>query len=368
MKSRIEWTTVLFLFFTTLASVTIIPYYAMTYGVHLSIVLFGLIFGVATNLSITAGYHRLFAHKAYDANRWVKWLYVLIGSAAFQGSVMKWSSDHRRHHANEDTDQDPYSINKGFFYAHMEWLFYKESADQPIHAPDLANDKLLALQNKYYGLFAFGCGFVFPTLVGWALGSAIEGFLFGGVLRAVLTMHSTFLVNSLAHTWGRRPYSLDITAKDNFVVAILTHGEGYHNFHHKFQFDYRNGIRWYHWDPTKWVIQSLALFGQAKRLREVPASEIQKARLHIDQLNLQNLGVQSAHLEELKARIEKLFTEIKHLHQEYQRIKKDLANHSREKARQLRFELRLRKIELQQTMRHWKFEVRALQSMAYARV
>lgn len=368
MKSRIEWTTVLFLFFTTLASVTIIPYYAVTHELHLSIILFSFVFAIATNLSITAGYHRLWAHKAYDAARWVKWVYVLIGSAAFQGSVMKWPSDHRRHHSNEDSDKDPYSINKGFFYAHIQWLFFKESADQAIHAPDLANDKLLFMQNRFYPLMAFSCGMIFPALVGWAMGSALEGFLFGGVLRAVLTMHSTFLVNSLAHTWGRRPYSLDITAKDNFVVAILTHGEGYHNFHHKFQYDYRNGIRWYHWDPTKWVIQSLAFFGQAKRLRVVPAADIQKARLAIDQLNLQNLGVQSAHLDELRARIEKLFQDIKHLHAEYVQLKKDFADSSREKARQLRFELRLRKIELQQTMRHWKFEVRTLQSMAYARI
>ena len=366
-KRNVDWTTFLFITGTTLASLTIVPAYVYFYGAHGSIVFFGAVFGVATNLSITAGYHRMYAHKAYEASRWIRWVFLAIGAAAFQGSALKWSSDHRRHHANEDSDNDPYSINKGFWYAHVEWLFFKESSDQPIHAPDLANDPAVRWQDKHYPWFATFMGFGFPTIVGALLGSAIEGFLLGGVLRTVLTQNSTFLVNSLAHTWGKRPYSLEISARDNICVAFLTHGEGYHNFHHRFQIDYRNGIRWYHWDPTKWVIQALAAFGQARKLRVVPNSEIQKAKLQIDQQVLQSMGHKTDHLENLKQKIEALHQDLRRLHAEYQRIKVEMKNNSQIKMDQIRRDLktqmRTTKRELKEQLRRWQFGVQMLRAV-----
>lgn len=347
---KIDYTTAGFLVATTLVSVTIVPAYLYFNSYYISIVIFAILFGLATNLSITAGYHRMYSHKAYDASNWVKWVYLLIGAAAFQGSALKWSSDHRRHHANEDTDLDPYSINKGFWYAHIKWLFYKDSSDQPVHAPDLALDRAVMWQHRHYPWVAVAMGFVFPTVIGWLFGSAIQGFLFGGVLRAMLTQHSTFLVNSLAHTWGRRPYSLEITARDNICVAFLTHGEGYHNFHHKFQYDYRNGIRWYHWDPTKWVIQALAVLGQAQRLRSVPMADIQKAKLAIDEQRLKALGVATDQLVVLKQKIEVLHAELKRLHAEYQKLKQ----------RDLKREMRAKQRELKELLYNWKREVQML--------
>ncbi len=368
-KTRnIDWVSMPFIVGTAIASLTIVPTYIYFYGAHVSIVIFSALFGLATNLSITAGYHRMYAHKAYEASRWIRYVYLAIGAAAFQGSALKWSSDHRRHHANVDTDNDPYTIGKGFWYAHYEWLFYKESSDQPIHAPDLAIDPAVRWQDKNYPWFATAMGFGLPALIGAFFGSAIEGFLLGGVLRTFLTQNSTFLVNSLAHTWGRRPYSLEVSARDNICVAFLTHGEGYHNFHHRFQIDYRNGIRWYHWDPTKWVIQILAALGQARKLRVVPNSEIQKAKLLIDQQKLQALGVKTDHLETLKQKIEALHQDLRHLHTEYLRVKAEMRNNSEMRLAQIRQDvkkqMRLRKLELNEQLRRWKFEVRMLQTSA----
>ena len=151
-------------------------------------------------------------------------------------------------------------------------------------------------------------------------------------------------------------------------MAFLTHGEGYHNFHHRFQIDYRNGIRWYHWDPTKWVIQILAALGQARKLRVVPNSEIQKAKLLIDQQKLQALGVKTDHLETLKQKIEALHQDLRHLHTEYLRVKAEMRNNSEMRLAQIRQDvkkqMRLRKLELNEQLRRWKFEVRMLQTSA----
>ncbi len=235
----------------------------------------------------------------------------------------------------------------------------------PIHAPDLSLDPAVKWQNDNYPWFSTLIGFGFPALVGAFFGSAIEGFLLGGVLRTCLTQNSTFLVNSLAHTWGKRPYSLEITARDNICVAFLTHGEGYHNFHHKFQMDYRNGIRWYHWDPTKWVIQTLAVLGLARRLRVVPNNEIQKAKLIIDQQRLHALGHKTDHLEVLKHKIEELHQDLKRLHTEYQKLKVEMKHNSQVKMAQVRREIkaqmRITRRELKAQLRRWKAEVQMLQ-------
>ena len=120
-----------------------------------------------------------------------------------------------------------------------------------------------------------------PTLIGYFYGSHVGGLAIIGFFRLVCVHHFTFFINSLAHKVGRQPYSLDNSAKDNIVMAFLSYGEGYHNFHHKFQQDYRNGIYFYHFDPTKWLIQLLGLMGLVSSLRKVRESEILKARIQV---------------------------------------------------------------------------------------
>jgi stearoyl-CoA desaturase (delta-9 desaturase) len=130
-------------------------------------------------------------------------------------------------------------------------------------------------------------GGVSPLLIGYFLGDALGCFLLAGVTRTVIVHHSTFLINSLCHFMGKQPYSLKDSSRDSALVAIPTLGEGYHNFHHRFQYDYRNGIRWYHFDPTKWIIKTLEALRLAKNLRRASDEHIYKARLEVQRAQLQ---------------------------------------------------------------------------------
>ncbi len=364
---RIEWPVALFLVISSAMALVLTPIYFVQHGFELGLLLFTLIFAAATNLSVTAGYHRLFSHKSYDAHPVAKLLFLLVAASGFQGSALKWSSDHRRHHSHIDTEKDPYNINEGFWYAHIGWLFLKDSVDQKIHAPDLEKDKLVMFQHNYYVPLAIITGFLFPTLVGWAMGSAWGGFLIGGVLRIVLTQHSTFFVNSLCHTLGKQTYSKEISARDSIFVAFLTHGEGYHNFHHKFQIDYRNGIKWYHWDPTKWTIRSLNLVGLATKLRQISNAEILKARLQAESLELTKKGMAEERLIAMKEKILEAQNKMKKLREDLEQFKQDAARKREElreaydmKLAEMKLEFEIAKLEFKMGMKQWKVYARSI--------
>lgn len=360
-QKRIEWPVALFLIINPLATLILAPIYFYFYGFQWEIMLFALVFAAATNLSITAGYHRLFSHKSYDAHPLAKALFLLVGASGFQGSALKWSSDHRRHHTHIDGEKDPYNINNGFWYAHMGWLFYKDSVDQKIQAPDLQKDWMVAFQHKYYVPLAILTGFAFPALVGWMMGSAFGGLVIAGGLRIALTQQSTFFVNSLCHTLGKQTYSKEISARDSWFVAILTHGEGYHNFHHKFQIDYRNGIKWYHWDPTKWVIRTLNFVGLATKLRQISHTEILKARLQAETAEMAKRGFAEEKLVALKEKILEAQGKMKKLREDYEQFKVDTAKKREDlkeaydlKLLELKRELEIAKLEFQIGMKQWQ--------------
>jgi stearoyl-CoA desaturase (delta-9 desaturase) len=275
---RINWVSSSFLIGTALLTVTALPVYLWFFGFdwfH-----FGMFFVmfILTGFSITAGYHRFFAHKTFEA-RWPLRLMVLIfGAAAFENSVLEWTSDHRRHHKHVDHDDDPYNIQKGFFHAHMGWILFKLNAEPPLdNVPDLHGDPLVRWQHRYVHILAVLVGFVLPTVAGflydgWA--GALGGLLIGGVARVVATQHTTFFINSACHCMGRQPYSQRCSARDSFFLALFTLGEGYHNYHHEFQYDYRNGVKPWQWDPTKWLIWVLSKLGVTSHLRRVPEEKI----------------------------------------------------------------------------------------------
>ena len=240
-----------------------------------AIILF-LITYIIGGMSITVGYHRLYAHKAYAANAFFEWC-VLLGSAlSMEMSALKWSHDHRIHHNHVDTDKDPYSIKKGFWYAHVLWLFDYQRDYQPSLVPDLLKNPRVMLQDRYYGVFVvvvnlavFGIGCLFV--------SPFASFYFGVLLRMAMIHHSTWFINSLCHTIGSRTYARELSAVDNALLALLTFGEGYHNYHHAFAADYRNGIRWYHFDPSKWTIWLASKLGMTEKLRVINDVALQKA-------------------------------------------------------------------------------------------
>jgi stearoyl-CoA desaturase (delta-9 desaturase) len=355
----IAWPTALFLTLTPIIGIIGTAVALWVEGFSWGMLIFSLVFAALTNLSITTGYHRLFSHRSYEAHPVVRWILVFIGTGAWQSSVLKWCTDHRVHHSEVDTDDDPYSINKGFWYAHLGWMFWKEPPDYKIACPDLQKDPLLRFQHNHYIKCAIAVGFLLPLIIGWAFGYPLTGLFMAGALRIGLTQQSTFFVNSLCHTLGRQTYSNEISARDSLFVAFLTHGEGYHNFHHKFQFDYRNGIRWWQWDPTKWTIEFLSLVGLAKKLRTVSQTEILKARLQMDALKLKSKGYSHEKLEVMRERLIQAQTRLRVLKEDYQKSKAQYLEHSRERLEALKAEIQLAKLEFQYGLKQWHALMRA---------
>ncbi|EQA38122.1 stearoyl-CoA 9-desaturase [Leptospira inadai serovar Lyme str. 10] len=243
---------------------------------------------VATGLSITAGYHRLFSHRAYKAALPVRLFYIFFGAAAFQQSVIEWSSDHRIHHRYVDKDEDPYSITKGFWHAHILWLFKDRSYREPTNVTDLWEDKWVKFQHDHYYTVAIFMNFILPMLVCGLWGDWLGGLIVVGTLRVAINHHFTFFINSLAHYKGAQPYSDKHTAKDNWFIALFTFGEGYHNYHHEFQADYRNGIRWHDYDPTKWLINIFSYLGLASDLKTISDEQILRKKMIMDEKRLRN--------------------------------------------------------------------------------
>jgi stearoyl-CoA desaturase (delta-9 desaturase) len=279
---RINWVSSSFLIGTALLTVTALPVYLWFFGFDWFHVGMFFVMFILTGFSITAGYHRLFAHKTFEAKWPLRLMVLLFGAGAFENSVIEWTSDHRRHHKHVDHDEDPYNIQKGFFHAHMGWILFKLNAEPPLdNVPDLERDPLVRWQHRYVHVLAVLVGFVLPTVAGFLYNGwvgALGGLLIGGVARIVATQHTTFFINSACHCMGRQPYSTKCSARDSFFLALFTLGEGYHNYHHEFQYDYRNGVKPWQWDPTKWLIWVLSKLGVTSQLRRVPEEKIVAAQ------------------------------------------------------------------------------------------
>lgn len=223
-----------------------------------------------TGLGITAGVHRLWAHRSYKANLPYRVLMMLMNSIANQGSIYHWSRDHRVHHKFSETDADPHNATRGFFFAHMGWLIVKKhpkviEGGKSLDFTDLAADPVVVFQKKYDPWFAQFMCFVLPALVAmWGWGELFwNGFWVAGALRYCLVLHFTWLVNSAAHIYGDRPYDPTIWPAENFLVSVAAIGEGWHNWHHKYPFDYaasEYGIG-KQFNPTKLLIDIWAFFG-----------------------------------------------------------------------------------------------------------
>lgn len=283
-KAPINWTNMLLFSLTPLFAVTLVPLYGYFFGYDLfEWMVFGLFMAIC-GFSITAGYHRLWSHKAYKASPVVRVVFALGGALALQNDVFAWASDHRRHHLHvDDNDRDPYSAGRGFWFSHIGWILrnYESGKEDFSNIKDLLKDPVLQWQHRHYLALVLIMNIGLPALIGWLHGDILASLLLAGLLRLVLSQHVTYLINSLAHMWGRQPYSLENSARDNGLLAFLTYGEGYHNYHHAFQWDYRNGIRWWQWDPTKWLIRMLSLVGLARDLRRCNPASIETARLEL---------------------------------------------------------------------------------------
>lgn len=266
------------------AAIAGLPIYASLHGITWAALAVGAAMFAVCGLSVTAGYHRLFAHGTYRAGAFVRAIYLFFGAGAVQNSALKWSADHRRHHAFTDGEDDPYSIARGFWWAHMGWIFRRD----PEHprggdVRDLERDPLVRFQHRFYVPLACLAGAGVPLAIGWLLGDPWGGLLVGGMVRLVFQIHATSCVNSVAHAIGRQPYTDRSSARDSFVTALISMGEGYHNFHHAFPFDYRNGVRAWQFDPSKWLIRLLGFFGLARDLVRTPQETILRTRIQMDE-------------------------------------------------------------------------------------
>jgi len=207
---------------------------------------------------------------------------MCFGSGALEGSIKWWCLLHRAHHRWTDTDHDPYNSQRGFFYCHVGWLLLDNiTVTKEIDINDLKSQPMIRWQHQNYLWFGPFMTFLFPALVGYALcdGDFRGGLFLAGFLRAVFVHHATWCVNSVAHYYGEAKFDDTLSPKDSILTGLLTLGEGYHNFHHEFPNDWRNGIRWYDYDPTKWLIGFLSQCGLTYDLKEFPSNEIEIGKI-----------------------------------------------------------------------------------------
>jgi stearoyl-CoA desaturase (delta-9 desaturase) len=280
-RARRSLLNTLFLVGTLVLALILVPLKLALQGLNWSEAGMLVLMYVLIGMSVTIGYHRLFSHRAFQAAWPLRLAVLLLGAAAFENSALWWCSDHRHHHRfADDPREDPYAISKGFWHAH--WLWVMEGEVRPLAGVgDLQRDPLVRWQHRYH--FWIGAAVALaPVYVGLATGNVWGQAVMGVLLRIVLTHHSTFLINSAAHFFGSQPYSDANSARDNGLLAPLTFGEGYHNFHHMWQWDYRNAPNWYQWDPGKWLINVFAWVGLARGLRRVSRTEIRRARVAME--------------------------------------------------------------------------------------
>jgi len=280
-KARLNWINIAFFIATPILTLVSLPLYIYFFDfLWADVILFFVLFFL-TMTSITCGYHRLFSHRAYKAHPIVKVIYLFFGAGTYEGSAIEWSSDHRIHHKYVDTDQDPYNAKKGFFWSHIGWVFYCHPAQRNYdNVKDLFADPLVRFQHKNYFSLSVFVAFILPTVIGIFYGSPLGGLIWGGLFRLVVGHHSTFLINSAAHFVGKKPFSSATTARDSWIIALFSWGEGYHNFHHTFAGDYRNGVRWYAFDPSKWIIFGLNKASLAWNLQRTPEQIMWKTRIY----------------------------------------------------------------------------------------
>jgi stearoyl-CoA desaturase (delta-9 desaturase) len=267
-RFHVGWTIVLFSSIV-IGALTAIPIYAYFYDyTALHWWMFGALY-LVSGLGITVGYHRLMSHRSFDCPDWVKAGLLIAGAWALQNSAIKWTADHLQHHAHCDEEADPYNAKLGFWHSHCGWLFSERKHDDIQYVSRVAQDPVALWQHRHYtaivlvGLaLTFAVGFVENGLIG-----GLGCFLLAGVGRTFAVLNSTFCINSVCHIWGNQPFSSKDSSRDSWWVSLITFGEGYHNYHHTFPSDYRNGARWYDFDPSKWLIYTLYLLGLASGLR-----------------------------------------------------------------------------------------------------
>ncbi|HEU5047323.1 MAG TPA: acyl-CoA desaturase [Rickettsiales bacterium] len=272
--------------------VVVIPFIGMIVGIislwyygfgwlHLSLLVS---MYVLTVLGITVGFHRLFTHRAFETHPIVQSIFVILGSMALQGPMLKWVAMHRMHHQHSDLDDDPHSpVNagkgllnwiRGAWHAHIGWFFEPDPPELYRYVKDLQRSKLLRTLSDLFPLWAL-VGLLVPAGIGALItrswDGAFIGFIWGGLARVFLVHHVTWGINSICHLWGGREFETTDQSRNNFLFGILALGEGWHNNHHAFPVSAKHGLRWWQIDISYWVIKIMSWLGIAWKIR-MPAA------------------------------------------------------------------------------------------------
>lgn len=236
----------------------------------------GLLLGLyaATGLGITVGFHRMLTHRSFEAHPAVRALFLALGSMAVQGPALDWASNHIKHHAKTDTDEDPHSPLNGFIHAHVGWLFTGKVAEPEIYGRWMLKDPMVMFFSRTFLLW-IAAGLLIPYAIdGW------RGFVWGGLVRVFLLHHVTWSVNSVCHVFGKRDYDTPDRSTNQWIVGILAFGEGWHNNHHAFPRSAFHGLRWWQIDLSGYIIRLLERLGLAKRVWRPPVASIYERRAH----------------------------------------------------------------------------------------
>jgi len=347
MPRNIDWTTTLFMAIYHLALLVLLPLYLYHYTPSWTLIGITLALFVLCNMAVTAGYHRLYSHRTFDVPLLIELPVLLFSTLATQGSALRWSYDHRLHHRHVDKEGDPYNVKDGFWHAHILWMFDKRPPLEKRVIHDLWNKPLLRFQHKHYTILFTVLSIATIALVGFVTDDYFGAFVFAFLLRTFLGHHTTWLINSAAHYWGSKTFSHEHTAVNNWLIALFTFGEGYHNYHHTFASDYRNGIRWYQWDPTKWAIWTLSKLGLARNLKTVNHCIIQRkiveertryALEHAGQSDIAQRIEQAA--QNLRERLITLSALLKEYHQASKDAREQIARQIKEAKQAVRTEWR----------------------------
>jgi stearoyl-CoA desaturase (delta-9 desaturase) len=237
---------------------------------------------VSGPLGITLGFHRILTHRSLRVPRWLEYTFATMGTLALQSGPIDWVATHRKHHAYSDTEGDPHSILPGFRWAHMDWIYARNSAlvqrsEFSRWAHDLVSDPFYCFLDRYQLALQVVLGLLLLAIGGWP-------FLIWGIfVRLVVTYHCTWLVNSAAHTFGYRTYRSNDRSTNCWWVALVSSGEGWHNNHHAFPFSARHGLHWLEFDMTWLTIRALSFVGLAKNIK-LPTAEMME-RMRLDKKN-----------------------------------------------------------------------------------
>ena len=224
------------------------------------------LYWMATGLGISLGYHRLHTHRSYWAPQWMEYLFAVCGALTLEGGPISWVATHRIHHQKSDQPGDPHSPNDGAWWSHAGWILtgetlHNNTALMAKYAPDLARHRFYLWLNDYHWIPQVIFGLVLLAIGGLPL-------MFWGVfVRVVFGLHATWLVNSATHMWGARRFATRDNSRNNWWVALITFGEGWHNNHHAHPTSARHGLAWYEFDPSWLLLKAMRSFGLVRSVK-----------------------------------------------------------------------------------------------------